>query len=179
MKIVSLRCSLHPKSRSRVLARAAEEELARDGVEVDVVDLAEVELPLCDGAQAYGHAAVAPLRERLTAADAVVVSVPVYNYDVNAAAKNVVELTGLEAWSGKVVGFLCAAGGEGSYMSVMPFANSLMLDFRTLVVPRFVYATGGAFDAERSTITDPEVRRRVSELAAETVRLTRALQTAG
>ena len=32
-----------------------------------------------------------------------------------------------------------------SYMSVMAYANSLMLDFRCVIIPRFVYATGSAF----------------------------------
>ena len=72
---------------------------------------------------------------------------PVYNYDVSASAKNMIELTG-SAWEDKIVGFLCAAGGMSSYMSVMAYANSLMLDFRCVVIPRFVFATGDAFDDE-------------------------------
>ena len=68
----------------------------------------------------------------------------------------------------------CAAGGGGSYMSVMPFANSLMLDFRCLVVPRFVYTTGAAFDADLQ-LTDEKIRQRVDDLCAELVRVTGAL----
>ena len=70
-----------------------------------------------------------------------IVAAPVYNYDVSASAKNMIELTG-NAWEDKMVGFLCAAGGMSSYMSVMAYANSLMLDFRCVIIPRFVYATG-------------------------------------
>ena len=82
------------------------------------------------------------LWEKIKLARAVIVAAPVYNYDVNAAAKNLVEMTG-SAWEGKVVGFIAAAGGRSSYMSVMGLANSLMLDFRCWIAPRFVYATGG------------------------------------
>jgi len=92
---------------------------------------------------------------------------PVYNYDVSAAAKNMVELTG-SAWEDKVVGFLCAAGGMGSYMSVMSFANSLMLDFRCLIIPRFVYATGDSFTGDK--VTDTKVAKRIGHVAAELVR---------
>jgi FMN reductase len=91
---------------------------------------------------------------------------------VNAAAKNVLELTG-KAWEGKVVGFICAAGGHGSYMSVMPFANSLMLDYRCHIIPRFVYAAPSHID--ESTFGDAALNRRVEELAAETQRVTDAL----
>ncbi len=86
---------------------------------------------------------------------------PIYNYDVNAAAKNLIELTG-RAWTNKVVAFLCAAGGQGSYMSVMPLANSLMLDFRCVIVPRFVYATGEHFDDDGRI--DDSITRRTHEL---------------
>ncbi len=34
-------------------------------------------------------------------------------------------------------------------MSVMAYANSLMLDFRCVIIPRFVFATSHAFDGER------------------------------
>ena len=56
-------------------------------------------------------------------------------------ADSAIELAGRNL-TDKVVGFLCASGGDRSYMSVMAVANSLMLDFRTIIVPRFVYAAG-------------------------------------
>ena len=68
------------------------------------------------------------------------------------------------------MGFICAAGGHGSYMSVMPFANSLMLDYRCDIVPRFVYAAPSEVDEE--TFGDAAVNRRVEELAVEMQRVT-------
>ena len=100
--------------------------------------------------------------------------VPIYNYDINAAAKNLIELTGRN-WLGKVVGFACAAGGQGSYMSIMSVANSLMLDFRCHIVPRFVYSTGSAFQG--NSITDPEIHERTKELSDDICRITEALRS--
>ena len=95
-----------------------------------------------------------------------------YNYDLNAAAKNLVELTG-KAWEDKPVGFLCWAGGRASYMSPMGLANNLMLDFRSLIIPRYVYAAKGDFieGGEPSEV----VRARIDELAGAAVELARAL----
>src|SRR5213075_2669576 len=107
----------------------------------------------------------------IKAADGILLATPVYNYDVSATAKNLIELTG-SAWEEKVVGFLCAAGGMSSYMSVMAYANSLMLDFRT-IIPRFVYASGDVFEGD--TI-DGEVVRRIEQVADELVRFTKALR---
>jgi FMN reductase len=138
------------------------------------VDLREHTLPLCDG-ETCTNRSVAELTEAVRAAEAVLLAVPIYNFDVNAAAKNLVEHTG-SAWENKVVGFLAAAGGHASYMSVMSLANSLMLDFRCLIVPRFVYAVGHDFTG--ASVSNPKIAARLTQLLAETIRITGALTAA-
>src|SRR5205823_7842769 len=130
-------------------------------------------LPLCDADVCYTQPASQGLNKAIEAADGILIATPVYNYDVSAAAKNMVELTG-SSWEEKVVGFLCAAGGMSSYMSVMAFANSLMLDFRSVIIPRFVYATGHAFEGD--TPSDPKIVERIEQVADELVRFTSALR---
>tara|TARA_R110002049_G_scaffold2750_10_gene22430 strand:+ start:68731 stop:69252 length:522 start_codon:yes stop_codon:yes gene_type:complete len=168
-----LSTSLHPNSRSRILARATVDRLTSIGRDVEIFDLAETSLPPCDGATAYGHENVKSLDKLILAAEAVLIASPVYNYDVNAAAKNAVELTG-KAWTGKVVSMMLAAGGQGSYMSAMGLANSLMLDFRCLIVPRFIYATGDSFEGD--SLADESIQQRVAQLVDETVRLADAMK---
>ena len=173
MKILVFSCSLNPDSSSYALAKQVVNDLAAagPGVETTLIDLREHTMPLCDG-QTCTNRSVAELTDLVQSADAILLAAPIYNYDVNAAAKNLVEHTG-SAWENKVVGFLAAAGGHGSYMSLMPLANSLMLDFRCLVIPRFVYATGSDFTGDR--VTSPKILTRIAQLATETVRLARAL----
>lgn len=164
-------CGLRPESRSRTLARIARNRLQQDGVEVEWLDLQDHELPFCDGGACYADPTVHAVAEKVSAAQGILMASPIYNYDVSGAAKNLIELTG-RAWADKVVGFLCAAGGSGSYMSVMGIANSLMLDFRCLILPRFVYASETAFKDDQ--LADEDVENRIHHLAAELVRLTRA-----
>jgi FMN reductase len=130
-------------------------------------------LPICDANTCYADPAVKNIAAAIKTADGILIAAPVYNYDVSAAAKNMIELTG-EAWNDKIVGFLCAAGGQGSYMSVMAYANSLMLDFRCTIIPRFVYATGDAFDD--NNVIDRKVTKRIEELALELIRYVRGLR---
>ena len=92
--------SLRPASLSRVLAQILAKEL-----EGELLDLREFPLPLCDGHAAYGDPNIEKLRAKITAARVILVAVPIYNYDANAAVKNLVELTG-GAWEDKIVGFL-------------------------------------------------------------------------
>ena len=161
-KYLVVSTSGNPDSNSRRMGRLAFEHLQKAGVDCAWLDISELGLPLCDADKCYTEPSAQKLSKAFEAVDGILVATPVYNYDVSAAAKNMVELTG-SAWEDKVVGFLCAAGGMNSYMSVMAFANSLMLDFRSVIIPRFVYATGRAF--EEDELKDAKVGERIEELA--------------
>lgn len=161
------------ESNSRIMGRMAFEHLQKQKVDCAWIDLSELDLPLCDADKCYLHAAAQKLKKTIAAADGMIVAAPVYNYDVAAATKNMLELTG-SAWEDKVAGFLCAAGGTSSYMAVMAYANSLMLDFRTVIIPRFVYATGQAFDGDK--LIDQEIEKRIRQVVDDLVRFTKALR---
>ena len=174
MNITVISCSLHPQSRSYVMAQQLSNDLKRLGATGQLADLRQHPLPLCGTDTAYDDPMVAKIRQIVEAASAIILTVPIYNYDINAAAKNMIELTG-RRWENKVVGFACAAGGRSSYMSVMGIANSLMLDFRCLIVPRFVFATGDDFASDRTPemyIKSETIQERLTELASTTFALT-------
>jgi NAD(P)H-dependent FMN reductase len=156
MLIIS--CSLNERSRSRVLAKAALENST-----AEFLDLRDYPLPLCDGSKAYEHKNVVKLNAIFSKYKKFLIATPVYNYDVNAALKNLLELTG-DNWKGKLVGIMCAAGGKSSYMAPMSFLNSLMLDFRCWVVPKYLYADSSNFNEERNRITNSEIVKRIQEL---------------
>ena len=162
-------CSLNESSKSRMMAEYAYNLYCKSA---KIIDLQKISFPICDGNMCYEDPIVDELKGEINNSSSIIIASPIYNYDLNAVAKNLIELTG-DAWTNKVVGFLCAAGGKGSYMSVMSLANSLMLDFRCLIIPRFVYSTGEDF--EEGEVTDPNVGNRVSELAKELDRICMAL----
>ncbi len=179
MNVLTISGSLNPDSNSRILVHAVDKALQALEVETRFLDLRDYPLPLCDGETAYDDPKVDVLSDIIRQADAVLIGIPIYNFDMNAAVKNLVELTGA-AWENQIVGFLCAAGGRSSYMSVMGFANDLMLDFRCLIIPRFIYAVGADFSGQ--AIRNPEVVERIEKLAQETKKLAtyhRAIKTNG
>ncbi len=167
MKILLISSSLNDKSKSRLLAEEAKRLLGlKDNVDLDYLDLRDFELPMCDGGKAYGHPNVIELSARVKAADGFVVATPIYNYSGSGAFKNFMDLTGND-WKDKFVGFLAAAGGAMSYMGVMDLANSLMLNSRVVVWPRYVYADGSAF--EDGEIKNSQVIDRINLLIEEFV----------
>lgn len=161
MKYLVISSSLNQSSRSHELAQKAYTLLRECGNgEVGWLDLRQVPLPQCDGNEAYNDPKVGEVTKLIASADCILLATPIYNYDCGSAAKNLIELTG-KAWNEKIVGFLCAAGGKNSYMSIMGLVNSLMLDFRCLIIPRFVYADSSAFT---SSGLDTGVTSRIAEL---------------
>ena len=174
MKYLVVSTSGHPGSNSRKMGRLAFERLKKTaGADCDWLDTSSLNLPMCDAHQCYEDPAVRDFAAAIQRADGILIAAPVYNFDVSAAAKNMMELTG-DAWNDKIIGFLCAAGGQGSYMSVMAYANSFMLDFRCTIIPRFVYATSDAFDEEN--VVDEKITQRIEKLAQELVRYVRVLR---
>ncbi|MGW4159115.1 NADPH-dependent FMN reductase [Streptomyces sp. NPDC004788] len=92
------------------------------GMEFDVIDLAEVDLPLAmpgwggtPGAQAT--AALAQVTPKLAAADAFVVVTPEYNHSFPAALKNLIDWHNPQ-WQAKPVGFVSYGGLSGGVRAV-------------------------------------------------------------
>ena len=172
MKILPVSCSLNPESTSRVLAREIDKGLKASGVDTDFIDLQESPLPFCDGASAYEDSGYKDINARVEAAQGLVFAAPIYTYDTNAASKNFIEMCG-HAMQDKVVGLAVAAGGFGSMMSPMGFANSLMLDFRCHILPRYIYSVKDEVEGDK--IVSEKLRLRLEEFVKEMARVTRAL----
>jgi NAD(P)H-dependent FMN reductase len=152
--------SLNPDSKSLILAQRAHHRLQELGVSASLSNLRDLPLPLCDGTQAISHDANAwKLRQEVQRATHVLFALPIYNYAVNAAAKNVIEL--LFNWGcwyedewdeyvmGKTAGLLCAGGNHHSRMAALSFANSLMMECWWWIVPHQVYAVTSDFESGR------------------------------
>jgi len=56
--------------------------------------LADHIIPLCDGDSTYNNSKDKELKEKVQHAKKILFAVPIYNYYINAAAKNLIELTG-------------------------------------------------------------------------------------
>ena len=139
---------------------------------VEFFDLQDNPLPMCDGDKCYDLPEVLEFREKVKNADGIIIATPIYNFNVSSGTKNVIELGGRMLYD-KIFGFMCAAGGRNGYMSVMSLANSLMLDFRCYIIPKFVYATKKDFDDKK--ISNSDIKKRIEELGAEVVRVSKAL----
>ena len=139
---------------------------------VEFFDLQKNPLPMCDGDKCYDLPDVIDFRKKVESAKGIIMAIPIYNYNVSSGAKNIIELGGRMLYD-KVFGFICAAGGKSSYMSVMSFASSLMIDYRCFIIPKFVYALKSDFN--ENEITNPDIKERIRELGNDLIRISEAL----
>jgi len=171
LKNLIISCSLRPGSNSRKMAVELHNQLKNKNVESELMDLRDYDIPVCDGDKCYDHETTIMLRKKVEEAKCVVISTPVYNFNVSSTAKNFVELTG-RMWEGKIAGFMSAAGGRSGYMSVMSLANSLMLDFRVVIIPKHVHAERSSFKDEK---IEKEIEERIEDLAKDVIKFSNAL----
>lgn len=102
--------------------QATASEGARDGISVDVADLAEVGLPLLDEPEhpssgAYLHEHTRAWARQVDAADAFVMMTPEYNYGMPAALKNALDFLYHE-WAWKPVAFVSYGNTSAGTRSV-------------------------------------------------------------
>ncbi len=87
----------------------------RDDVAIDVIDLADIELPM--NLPAQPTPAIQAYRDRLHRADAFVVVTPEYNHGYPGALKQAIDIAGGE-WRAKPVGFVSYGGLSGGLRAV-------------------------------------------------------------
>ena len=115
VKILAIAGSLRKASFNKGALRAAQ-QLLPEGAKMELYDLAG--LPLFDqDAEALPNAKVAELKQKIRAADAILIATPEYNYGLPGVLKNAIDVAsrpyGDNAWAGKPVAILSAAMSMG------------------------------------------------------------------
>src|SRR5690349_10370896 len=105
MSFLIVSTALRPGNRTALVAHALRDAFADAGENSEVVDLAALTLPMCDGGSCFQDPAVRTATARVKAARGIVLCFPVYNHQANAAAKNFVEVTN-DGWNSKVIGLV-------------------------------------------------------------------------
>ena len=126
VKIVGIIGSLRTDSYSALALQQAADRVEALGAEVDILDLKEMKLPFCDGGSEYpDYPDVDVLRDKVKAADGLILATPEYHGSVSGVLKNALDLMSFEHLSGKVTGAISVLGGQ-------PNSNALN-DLRIIV----------------------------------------------
>lgn len=118
-----------------------ERAIAHGGFEVEVADLAEINLPFMDEPkhprlQQYVHQHTKDWSARVDAADAFVFVMPEYNYGFNAPLKNAIDYLNWE-WRYKPVGFV-SYGGISAGTRAVQMIKQVVTTLKMVPVPEAV-----------------------------------------
>ena len=128
MKSLVISTNLNINGKTDVIAKQLIPLFEKTDHDVELIQLGLYNLPICDGYKCCQNNDVIKLQKTISEVNSVIICSPVYCYDLNTVAKNLIELTG-SAWKDKVVSFVVNAFEKSN----MKFMNSLMIDFWCLI----------------------------------------------
>ena len=154
--------SLQRASFNRGLLRAAV-KAAPSGIEIETFDLTPIPLYNADVEEKTLPPPAAEFKEKIRAADALLIATPEYDYSVPGLLKNAIDWASRPPNQSPLMG---ASGGQmGTARAQLALRQSFVFT-ETLVLPKpdiYVSHTAKSFDAE-GNLTDDKLRERIRPL---------------
>jgi FMN reductase len=142
----------------------------RPGTVVDVVNLADADVEMCDGRklEEYG-ASTQKAVGTISAADAVLIASPIYRATYPGVLKNFLDQLPVDALMNKPVGIVSMGGSPHHYLAVDSHLRLVLAWFGALSMPTAVYLTGKDFtEGKLSSETAEKDLRTLAEALVET-----------
>jgi len=179
VKLLMLVGAATPPGRlAAAIAAAAQMVRASGGVvAVDILNLADTPIDICDGRplDAYG-AATQQAVARIAGATSVLIAAPVYRASIPGVLKNLLDITPVEALQNKPVGIVAMGGSPHHYLAIDSQLRPVLAWFGALVAPTGVYLTGGDF--RDGQLTSETARNDLAALTGTLIALSRRLDPA-
>lgn len=176
VRVVGIGGSLRPGSFSRQTARIALEGAAEVGAETELIDLRDYDLIFCCGKQSDEElpADVLRLRNKVRAAQGIILSTPEYHGSVSGVLKNTLDLMGWNEFEGKMLGLVGVSGGTLGAIKALEDLRTIGRALHAWVVPEQagVPRASGAFDAD-GRLKDERLSERVKEVGRQVARFAR------
>ena len=178
IKVVGIIGSLRNGSYSALALTEAVKRIEVLGATVDILDLREMQLPFCNGGDEYpDYPDVEIMREKVKAADALILATPEYHGSVSGVMKNALDLMSFEHLSGKVTGMISVLGGQSNSNAL----NELRIIIRWVhgwVIPEQI-AIGQAWNAfdQEGKIKDDKLSQRLDAFVLSLLENSQKLRT--
>lgn len=182
MKVVGIAGSVRKDSYTAAAVRVALGGAAEMGVEVELLDLRDFDLPFAETHQPDG--AVSPnvlrLREKLRGADAIVLGTPEYHGGMSGVLKNALDLCDSTEFSGKAVGLVAVSGGALGGWESMSQLRTVLRALHAWVLPEqaAIASAWKVFD-QTGLLRDEALEKRLRNVGRNVVRTAAILVAAG
>jgi FMN reductase len=179
VRVVGLCGSLRPMSWTRAALQIALAGAQERGAATELLDLRDYDLPFCAGEAGepdQRNAGVERLRQRVLAANGVILATPNYHGTLSGVLKNALDLMSMREFDGKVVGLIGISGGRTGATSTLNTLRAIGRSLHAWVIPweAWVYNADSAFAAD-GVLKDAAAEQRLKEVGRRVARLTRML----
>ena len=177
--ILGIAGSLRKESFNRSLLRAAQ-ELTPEGARIDPFELDGMP-QFNQDEEANPHPKVAEFKQRIRAADAILIVTPEYNYSIPGVLKNAIDCAsrpyGDSAWTGKPVAIMGASiGGQGTSRAQYHLRQTFVfLNMYPVNQPEVMVSNAHTRFDQEGKLTDETSKKLVQQLLSELVSWTKRL----
>lgn len=144
MKDLILSCSLNKNSFGSQIAK----HIVQTYPSFETVLIKDCDFGLCDGydGAAFENPKLQALQKKIEACDGVIILAPIYNFDVSASCKNLLDLlskpykdllTG-KSLRHKTIAFIGTCAHPTSYLAPMNFLAKIMLAHEAFILPKHI-----------------------------------------
>jgi len=172
--------SLRKNSFNKAILRAASETLP-EGVQLEIFDLEGIP-PFNQDFEHTPPEKVRQFKERIRAADAILIATPEYNYSIPGVLKNAIDWasrpSGDNAFEDKPVAIMSASGSMlgGARAQYHLRQTFVWLNMRALNRPEVIVNYADKKIDKDGKVTDEETRRKIKELLVALINWTRRLK---
>jgi NAD(P)H-dependent FMN reductase len=165
--VVALCGSLRDDSYTRIALQTALDAAESAGASTDLLDVRDLALPVFDADDdAAGDAP--ELRERVRAADAILLGTPMYHGSYSSPLKTALDYCGFDEFEDKTVGLLAVAGG-GFPVTALDHLRSVCRALNAWVVPHQAAIPSAYEQFEDGAFVDDDLEERVRTLGRRAV----------
>ncbi|MEH7333938.1 NAD(P)H-dependent oxidoreductase [Neobacillus drentensis] len=165
-------------AKTGILVRRVLEEVKQKHpeIEVEYLDLMDYEVQFCDGRNPSAYSEdTKTVIQKVTSADFYIFGTPIFQGSIPGPLKNLFDLIHPNDFRNKVMGFVANGGTYQHYLVIENQLKPIAGYFRAFVAPGYVYANNEHFN-QKNEIVDPDLLRRISDLADEVVQMQKALK---
>ncbi len=141
-------------------------------VSTSLIELRDYELPFCGECDEEDYPPdVSRLRKELKESQGIILGTPEYYGSLTGALKNMLDLTGPEAFEGKIVGLVGVAGGHTGAIKSLNTMRIIGRNLHCWVLPQEVsVADSSRVFNEDESVTDPAIEHRLLDIGRQVVK---------
>jgi NAD(P)H-dependent FMN reductase len=164
-RILGISGSLRPLSVSGAATKFTLEEAKALGAQIEFLEADVASLPLYNPDADDPHS-LATMREKIHAADSIILATPDYHGSMSGTMKNFLDYFWKE-FAGKLFGYVCASHEKG--LTAMDQMRTAVRQCYGWSLPYGVSVTDGDVDHTMKTVVNPKTKQRLKNLAHDLV----------